>query len=410
MSVRGQRVELNTAQAGYDKYETVRRQKSMEEAAKTTLLVAKAAIDKASSNEKTAGLPITFALKGAIYSSLALNETNESLSAQLCAVADETLAQAKEIDPKGENKKIIANGYLNLAQYHLNYGLKAFNSYNFDVAYQHFTYYKQVLPSDTNAIYYTGLAAAQAAQFNGRFYAPAIENYKKLLNSGFSKEAVIYLDISSLYISSKDTIGAEKVLNEGMRKFPADLKLFQRGVELALKSNQPEDIGSLADSAVTKMPNNKLIWYYTGLLHSKIADIAAAAQGKTKSVAANLSLQQKVNAQYKIAIFWYEKVLAADPNDYQANLNIGYVLTGLAIETYNTANLLPPKEQKEYLIAIDKANRQFDAAKPYLLKALKLNPNSRDALINLNIGYRAKRDKLNADDTTKKLAALKPSK
>jgi hypothetical protein len=56
-------------------------------------------------------------------------------------------------------------------------------------------------------------------------------------------------------------------------------------------------------------------------------------------------------------------------------LNLGYVIISPAIDAYNAANKLPTNQQKAYDAAMAKANAQFDLAKPYLLKAVELNPN-----------------------------------
>ncbi len=66
-----QKSELSNAQTKFDDYETTRGVPAMVARANTSLTDAKTSIDKAAANEKTASLPQTYALKGAIYSSLA---------------------------------------------------------------------------------------------------------------------------------------------------------------------------------------------------------------------------------------------------------------------------------------------------------------------------------------------------
>ena len=88
-------------------------------------------------------------------------------------------------------------------------------------------------------------------------------------------------------------------------------------------------------------------------------------------------------------------------------MNLGYDLINPAIDTYNGANQLPANKQKEYDVQIAKANALFDLAKPYLLKAVELNPKSVDALANLKTYYIGKKDMANANDIQKKIDALK---
>jgi len=88
-------------------------------------------------------------------------------------------------------------------------------------------------------------------------------------------------------------------------------------------------------------------------------------------------------------------------------MNLGYVLMRPALDIYNAANKLPSNKQKEYDAAILKSNAQLDLAKPYLQKAVDLNPKSIDALTNLRNYYRAKTDQAHAAENKAKAAELK---
>jgi thioredoxin-like negative regulator of GroEL len=399
-----QKGELNNAQSSYESYEALRSQPKLSD---PKLADAKTSIDKAAANEKTANLPQTYALKGAIYSALAVKDTVPTTSAPLFAAADEALKKAKELDTKGEYKKIIDNAYLNLAQYNLNFGVKYYQSGKFDMAYKSFNYYRTVLPEDTNAIYYTGLSAANAASNDSKYYPLAIENYNKLVTTKYSKSAGIYVDISSLDLANHDTTAAIKAVNEGLTKYPNNQALAKRQIELGLQTGRTDDVIAKLDAAIANDPKNKTLYYYAGLTYSQIAEGIAAKQGKTKDAAAKAALQSKKLENYTKAAEMYKKALEIDPDYFEANLNMGYVLINPAIDAYNAANQLPASKQKEYEAAIAKANAQFDSAKPYLVKAVELKPNSVDALVNLNTYYRAKKDKVNADATQKKIDELK---
>src|ERR1700749_4753544 len=103
----------------------------------------------------------------------------------------------------------------------------------------------------------------------------------------------------------------------------------------------------------------------------------------------------------------YKKALEIDPNYFEANLNLGYVLLNPAIDMYNAANKLPASQQKAYDAAVAKAGAQFDLAKPYLQKAVELNPKSYDALNNLKTYYLGKKDAAHAAELQKQIDALK---
>jgi hypothetical protein len=357
-----------------------------------SLSTAKESIDKASVNEKTAALPLTYAVKGSIYSALAAQDTVPTTSLPLFTTADEALKKAKELDTKGDNKKMIDEAYLNLAQYQLTKGVKEYSASKYDLAYKSFDYYRTVLPEDTNAIYYTGLAAA-----NSKNYPAAISNYSKLLTTKYSKNAITYLDLSSLYLASKDTANALKTVSDGVVKYPSSSELRKREIEISLQTGKEKEVND---------PKNKTLYYYAGLTYSQTGDGYVTAQKAAKDPAAKAKLQASKAEAYGKAGEMYKKALELDPNYFEANLNLGYIILSPAIDLYNAANKMPANKQKEYDAAVAKAKAQFDLAKPYLVKAVELQPKSIDALQNLRTYYQGVRDDANAAKIKAQIDAL----
>jgi tetratricopeptide (TPR) repeat protein len=315
--------------------------------------------------------------------------------------AAESLKKAKELDAKGEYKKLIENGNITLASYQLKKGVKEFQGGKYDLAYKSFDFYRTVLPEDTNAIYYTGLAA-----INSGNYPAAITHFSKLVNTKFSGNDKVYLDLSSVYLTTKDTASALKAVSEGITKFPANADLRKREVEIALQSGRQKEVVDKIQAAIANDPKNKTLYYYAGLIYSQSADGTTQEITKAKDPAAKTALQTKKAQDLAKATEMYQKALEIDPNYFEANLNLGYVLIGPAIETYNAANKLPANKQKEYDAAIVKSGAQFDKAKPYLLKAVELNPKSQDALMNLLTYYKGKKDDANAAKINAQIKAL----
>jgi len=66
---------------------------------------------------------------------------------------------------------------------------------------------------------------------------------------------------------------------------------------------------------------------------------------------------------------------------------------------------MPTNQQKAYEAAVAKANAQFDESKPYLQKAVDLNPKSVDALRNLKTYYLGKQDMAHANALQKQIEA-----
>ncbi|MEO7212382.1 tetratricopeptide repeat protein [Mucilaginibacter sp.] len=395
-----QKKELSNAQSEFEKYQTIRQG----QLAVTSLNNAKTSIDKAATDAKTGTLPQTYALKGAIYASLAILDTVTTTSAPLFATAEEALKKAKETDAKGENKKLIDDGGLSLAQYQLSAGVKAYQGAKYEVAYKAFDYYRSILPEDTTAIFYTGLAA-----YNSKNYPAAIKNYSKLVTTKYSNGERIYDELSGMYLVSKDTAGALKSLGEGLVKYPNSSTLRKKEIEIALQTGKSEEVLSKITAAIANDPKNKALYYYAGLVYSQTGDAAAAKVKTTKDAPGKAALKAKKTENYDKAAEMYKKALELDPNYFEANLNLGYILLAPAIESFNAANNLPgtASAQKQYDAFMAKSAVQFDVAKPFLQKAVDLKPGSRDALANLITYYRGKKDQPNVDKYTKLMDAAK---
>jgi hypothetical protein len=431
-----QKGELSTAETEFNKYDQLKTNKGMATLAKTSLTAAKTSIDKAAANDKTAALPQTYALKGSIYSALAIADTVAATSTPLFTTAEEALKKAKEVDTKGEYKKMVDQANLNLAQYQLNKGVREYGDKKYDLAYKSFDYYRTVLPEDTNAIYYTGIAAA-----NSNNWDAAITNYNKLLTTNYSGKLRTYQDLSGFYLAKKDTAGAIKVLNDAAVKFPNDPAFSKRLIELNLQTGKQADVLAKIEGAIANDPKNKTLYYYAGITYTQVADqsskkidalsknapaaTTAPAKATPAKPGARTAAQQPAAAPATATVSpevaaliksrdenlnkaenAYRKALEIDPNYFEANLNLGYVLINPAIDLFNKTRNLPVSKQKEYDSGMAKANVLFDAAKPYLQKAVELQPKNTDALTNLRTYYLGKNDMAHANELKKQIEAL----
>jgi len=402
-----QKGELSNAKEKYDTYTVAKQSKITMSQATQNIQDAKTSIDKASVNDKTANLPLTFALKGAIYSSLALQDTVPATSMPNFKIADDALTKAKSLDSaKHENKAMIDAAYLNLAQYQFDKGRTDYANKKYDEAYKSFDYFRQVLPNDTTALYVTGLAAANQGSVDAKYYGYAITNYKRLLATNYSKNPETYESLSSIYLMTKDTADAFKTVSDGVAKYPSDNNLRRKEIEIGLQSGKQDMLLSTVDAAIAADPKNATLYYYDGLTYSQIAESYGAQVKKVKDAPGKAALLQKKADNFSKAAAQYKKSLDINPNDFPTNLNLGYVLISPAIDEYNAANQLPTSKQKEYTAAVAKAKADFEAAKPYLLKAVDLNPKSVDALNNLKTYYLGVQDTADANKIQKQIEAL----
>jgi len=408
-----QKGALKDAQTSYDNYTVEVTQKLLAAKATTDLNDAKTAIDKAAANDKTATLAQTYALKGAIYAAAAEGDTVATTAAPLLSGAQDAIKKAKDADTKGEFKKLIDDASRNIAQYYQNIGVKAYQSKKYEAAYAAFDSWNQNF-ADTTAVYYAALSAGLAGNDNPKYYAYAVTNYNKLLVTNFSQNQKIYNYLSTLYMISKDTINALKTINAGVEKYPGNATLREVQVRTALLAGKQAEIVGQIDAAITNDPKNKLLYYYKGLTYSRIGDDAESKSSKAKDKAMQASLHKESLDDYAKAADAYKKAIEIDPDYFDANLNLGNALMKPAIDLYNQANNLPSTAtQKQYDDLRLKADASFEIAKPYLQKAVDLDPKSSNALNNLRNYYRGKYDPANkdankakADDLKKQIDAL----
>jgi hypothetical protein len=410
-----QKGELTTASEEYSKFDGLARANYA--LAKPSLDKAKASIDKASANKKTAELPETYALKAAIYASIASRDTVSATAATETATAQEAIKKAVELDTKKESTNLIVHAKRELAQIQLDKGVKAYQAKKFDEAYKSFDAAQQIVPEDTTAILYTAVAAANLKNYSG-----AITNYNKLLATDYKDKAKVYVDMPTLYLLNKDTAGAVKAASEAVAKYPTNPELRKAEIEVSLQAGQQNDLITKIETAIKADPNNKALYYYEGLTYSQIAealqkdvtklekaDAKAAKDAKpgAKKPAPNpqiAKLQQTRADNFSKSAEQYKKALEIDHNYFEAVLNLGYVSMAPAIDKYNAARFL--NDQKSYDAAMKNVNSQFEVAKPYLLKAVELKPDSPDALTNLKSYYLGIRDQDNANVVQKKIDAL----
>ncbi|QJD98099.1 tetratricopeptide repeat protein [Mucilaginibacter robiniae] len=396
-----QKNELTNAQSEYSKYEVFKQNKATLAQGQTSINTAKTSIDKAAANEKTATLPQTYALKAAIYSALAYQDTVASSSQPLFAAGDEAYKKAVETDAKGENKQLIASAKQYLGYYQLNAGVRQYQTKNYNDAYKAFDYYRASSPEDTTAIYYTALAANLAKNYDA-----AVTNYKKLATTNSSKKGEAYNDIVNIYLAKHDTTAALAAAHEGIEKFPNNNDLRSTEIQIGLNQGKQTEIIGQIQEAINKDPQNKNLYYYSGLAYSKVAENAEKSAKATKEPAKKATFVKTKDENFTQAAEMYKKALQIDPNFADASLNLGYVLMSPAIYKLQDANNSRTIKQTEYDALKNKVYAQLDQAKPYLDKAVELNPKSDIALTNLRNYYIIKNDNAHAAEIKKRIDAL----
>ncbi len=366
--------DLATAKSSYEKYVALRGNKL----AVPMLATAKDAIDKAILSDKTNTLAETWAYKALVYGDAALAETTDAAKAEsYFNESTSALKKALALDTKGEEKGHLSALNLLLYNYMLNKGVVAYKAEKYADAYTNFDQAETYMPGDTVSNYYAGIAAQNAKRF-----PDAIKKYTSLLNTNYSLLEDVYSNLSVLYALQKDTVSAIKISGEGARKFPKNNILPAREIEFSLMTGKEKEVINSITAQAAKEPANKLFPYYLGIAYSSIKDFPKAEDA-------------------------YKKALAIDPNYANAAINLAGLIMNNGIVIYNSANKLDPKKVTEYQAEIKRANAEFDRSLPYLLKAVELDPKSALPLQNLKRYYLIKKDTAKADETQKRIDAIK---
>ncbi len=365
---------LRKAKASYDKFNEV---KSVGNAVLgvSDLNTAKEALDKAIEHEKTMNLAETWTYYALVNADLALLDSTEA-SEQYIQKAVEAREKAISLDTEKENEQNINILGSILAQYELNRGAKLWDGQDFLGAYSAFDKGLTYLPGDTTLLYYSGMAAV-----NAQDYEKALAKYVELVPiDSFSNNRQIILDVSRLYLMQGDTTNAIKYAEIGTQKYPEDSELATQHIELNLMAGNDDQTIKAINDQVAKNPENKNLHYYLGIAYSETGDIENAEAS-------------------------YRKALDIDPNYLDANINLGGLILNKGIDHFNktnNANL----QQAEYDTEIKKAYDIFDTALPYLEKAVEIDGKSQVALTNLKRYYEIKEDQAKIDELQARLDAL----
>ncbi len=277
--------------------------------------------------------------------------------------ASEARDKAVSLDQEKEHEQNLNILNSIIAQYEMNKGVQAWDSQDFEAAYNAFDKGLTYLPGDTTLLYYSGLAA-----INSQDYDKALSKYVELVPiDSFSNNKQIILDVSRLYLMQGDTTNAIKYAEIGTERYPDDGELATQNIELNLMAGNEQKIINTISAQVEKDPENENLHYYLGIAYSEMDDIENAEAA-------------------------YRKALDLNSEYLDANINLGGLILNKGIDHFNKTNnaSLP---QAEYDQEIKKAYDIFDSALPYLEKAVELDGSSYLALSNLKKYYEIKEDK-----------------
>ncbi|KAB7729972.1 tetratricopeptide repeat protein [Rudanella paleaurantiibacter] len=371
-----------------------------------TLDKAKAAIDKdVSEGSKAASKAKTWLVRGQVYEAIALDQTGvySKLDTNAAMTAYESYKKGLEVEPNGGKSGKELNEALagqKLYSAFMNQGASRYQSKNYAGALKLMTMAGAIMPKDTMAALYAGIAAQQA-QMSGE----AKEQLERYAANG-GKDPSVFYSLASLYRNDKEIDKALGAIDKGLTALPNNKDLAAERVNILLASNRMDEAVAGMKQLVEKEPNNVQNVVNLAILYDnaaakmgddirKLSDEAKKGGTLTKKLAAEKDALEAFNSE----ILRLGGVIKKNPKAAEAKRQLAEVQNRQKEAKARVAELeAQVKEEQskgvdvaatEKKVADLKAKQteQRDLAKQYYTKALAIDPNNYDANFNMGVFF-----------------------
>lgn len=358
---------------------------------------AKEEIDRAVKNEKTSDKAKTWYFKATIYRDIAVSPipAYKALSSNALSESFHAYQRCIALDKSKEYTNSAQSDIKQLWGAAFNEGVESYKKAvdkatpeaeqkgYYQKAIRSYDLADTIQPGDTATILYTAYAAEAIKD-----YARVKESYQKLFKLG-RKTPDMYRTLASYAATENNLDEAIRITQEGEAAFPNDRDLAVDELSYLGRAGRLGESISKIEAAITKNAgNNKVLasLYATlGSLQDKAGDDAK------KPAAERTALKQK-------AVDNYGKTLENDPNNVDANFNLGvyYFNQGVSI-----ANKVRDMTLNDYNKTGKKLEAQakdlYAKSLPYFEKVNQLQPNDPQIRKSLKVIYTALGRKADAD-------------
>ena len=297
--------------------------------------------------------------------------------------AAESYNKALELDgPTGEYGKQVPARLQNLYGLAFNAGVKSYNDKDYDKAVASYKLASQLSPKDTTAVLY-GAYALEAKQD----LAGAKASYTQLLGMEAYKTKPapvnVYNRLLQIDQQQNDQAGMQEVLKQALAAYPNNKGFLIQDLNMSMGANGGAGALDKINKAIAADPTNSNLYAVRGSVYD----------------------QQKKN---DLAQADYKKAIELDPNNFDAEFNLGIYNFNQAATLYTKASKMDLKTYQAKGKALEaEGKKYFEASVPYFEKALQLQPNDRNSASALQkvyyrLGRTADSERMNA-----KLQAMK---
>lgn len=335
---------------------------------------ARADIDKAIVHEKTSGKAKTWFTRGDIYDQLAASPIyGKGLQpGEGARIAFESYQKAIALEGKdSEYGKQAAAKMDNLYGVAFNAGVESYNAKDYDKALANYKMAAQIRPSDTTAVLYSAYAQEAKQDFAG-----AKASYNQLLGMNY-KSVNVYSRLLQLARQQNDEAEAAKVLQQALVAYPNNKSFMLEDLNVSLASGKGEDALAKINKTIAADPSNSNLYAVRGSMYDR---------------------QKKTD----LAVADYRKAIELEPNNFDAQFNLGVYNYNRAADAYTKASKMDLKTYQKSGKALEaQGKKYFQDSVPYFEKALQLQPDDRNTLTSLQkvyfrLGRTADSERLNA--------------
>lgn len=257
------------------------------EAAKKSLMAAKAYIDEAAAHPDTKESAKTLYLKGEIYSAslqYAMMSQDTSIISEFGPDAFEVAIASYKASYDSSNKyhydiKESVNMKLGMLS-PMSYALYEKEQYP-EAAELYFAQYQLSTAKgelDSISLYYSAICQEKAGK-----HVKAGEAYEILAEAGY-KGAYSYALAGSMYNKAKEYNRATTVLNAGREKYGLDKDLLLELVKLNIAKGDNQGAEKALNDAISKDPNNKQLHFIIGTIYTDLGENEKAETALNKAL------------------------------------------------------------------------------------------------------------------------------
>jgi tetratricopeptide (TPR) repeat protein len=287
--------------------------------------------------------------------------------------AYEIYQKALEVDSAGDGKaKEDIELALKSPKLHaslLSQGAAYYNVQELDNALELFKLANMVNPQDTTTTLYAGIVAQQ----NGNMDVAEDFFLKHVANGG--TDAAVFYSLSLIYNKEKEYDKSIEILKVGIEKQPNDKDLKGQLINTYIVSDKIEDAKSSLKALVDANPTATSNRVNLATIYDNISqlrkDTATTYENKGKVNSAKI-YYDSAKIYYDSAKVQYNLVLTMEPDNYEANFNLGVRYFNEAVEIKKEVDAMDMKEYQKTGAAVEKkVCEKMTQAKPYFEQVVK---------------------------------------